>query len=668
MLRASSPRLRLVGAVVFSRQHLSWRVIANDARQRARHSRRSSSAAQPSPYTDAPLYDDPPLHPSLPGIHGTEAGYVNPYFVEDVQREAQQALSDMPEDDYLPPLDGHAEPQPRPRLQLAHYKPRPLRLITFTPREHAPSGHPSSKEHAPGEYWEGNEMEAEVFDDTLRAERIDWLNALGTTDSLEEGWLAYEALLSIPRDPHPALDALTKEPELHVPHRHLHRLAAMLASSEPPTRVTFLRLQAVLMTLHRSGGVLQIWQWNALIQLAGTGFRKLRSADMQRSLDIFADMVHRRAPGETLALRMSGGDQAYHGDGPSTLMLDEPDNTHARPNIVTYTTLLSVATRTRQVAIVKHARSLLRASGLVPTATTHLALLRYFTRAGDLTGVRDTFARMRARALEPGLDGINAAAWAFGRNARLDVAASIYRVLRHNTVTEVGGDGPEGIEAARQYLDEVENIIIPDGMVPDATTYTILVQCFAYQGQLVPALRVFHDMLTTPDRDSMFGPGQHTPKAPQGRSGKRSPQPQPPPRNFEPIYPIYRALFLGFARHSTPLRMPRARHNANNVGLREPLTAHSGMHALHRAGAEHGWSHDQLHMLFKSFLALPHGTRPSERVIYWILIAFERTTGRDVHKLRKVYRHLEHRFGGRWGGRIGRIRQELFSESREGSL
>jgi len=69
-----------------------------------------------------------------------------------------------------------------------------------------------------------------------------------------------------------------------------------------------------------------------------------------------------------------------------------------------------------------------------------------------------------------------------------------------------------------------------------------------------------------------------------------------------------------------------------------------------------------LSSLFKSFMELPVEPRPSERTIYWILVAFAKTTGNDKGKLRKVWVQLEKKFGGGWGGRLQRFKQKIFSD------
>jgi hypothetical protein len=561
----------------------------------------------------------------------------------------EDATTDGVEDEYLSFTDD-LEPHPRPSLILTHYEPIALRPI---PRI---TDNPESEEA----------KNANV--------RADWLDLLGTTSSLEEAWQAYNTLSSLSEELFPLIQPKNDCPPLQIPHRYLHRLSMMLGSAQPPTRETFLRLHAVLSTLHNTGGTLAVWQWNALIHAAGTGTRKLRPADAQRALDVFTDMVQRLPPGTTLAQGHRSDDPDC--DPPPTSV--SPETNHViGPDIVTYTTLLNLAVRTGHPSMIEHVRSLLTKSGLKPTVVTHRVLLRHFTRTGDMDGVRDTLSRIRAQGLELGREGVNAAAWAFAYNNHLDVADAIYRVMRSSLPLDKGSNEQDTEanftpETTRQYLEEHERIVIPEGLVPDATTYTLLIQAFTYHGRLVPALRIFHDMLTTPDREVVF---RHASKELSRRdvdevktdrtvpvpahAGPTKPEPVP---LFEPIYPVYRALFLGFSKNAVPHRSAHGSRPLGSDGGRIALFPRPPrLSALQLAAArKEGWTHDLLYAVFKSFMALPQDTRPSERVVYWILRAFERATDGDIRKLRKVYVALEKRFGGGWGGRLGRARDLLF--------
>jgi hypothetical protein len=108
------------------------------------------------------------------------------------------------------------------------------------------------------------------------------------------------------------------------------------------------------------------------------------------------------------------------------------------------------------------------------------------------------------------------------------------------------------------------------------------------------------------------------------------------PQNYVPTVAAFRTIFLGFTRHGKP-----------------PSSKRSTLQP------ESAWTLENLYALFKAFLQLPSDVRVSERVIYWILIAFGKTSGYDARKLRNVWAKLEARFGGGWGGRLERFRQKI---------
>ncbi|OJA19240.1 hypothetical protein AZE42_05995 [Rhizopogon vesiculosus] len=441
------------------------------------------------------------------------------------------------------------------------------------------------------------------------------LDYLLQATSVTEGWEAYHTLTVM--FPH-HIHHLAGVPK--IPQRHLHHLARLLASTKPRTRTLFLRLSAVLTTLHRSGGRIYLWEWNALLDCAGKRWRKCSLEDYKAAVEVFSTMTTTPQPSENTG-----------GDG---ILAADPDFGRVQPDIITYTTLLYIAGRSLDPSAIRHASNLLRASGLPPNRITHLSLLYYYTRTKQLSGVRSTLQKMGEQGFEPGLDGINACIWAYARNGHMDIASTIYRVLRHNLQPELDV-GDNDIEAAVKYLLDVESIPVPSKLIPDEITYTALIQSFAYHGQFMKALHVFVDMLSTPNRES---------KAPMDQTGE--------PLFYQPTLAAFRGLFLGFARHAQkPLSL-----KAPPGSLSERLFP----------SQKSDWNLDNLHQVFKAFISLPADTKPSERLIYWILVSFGKASGDDPGKLRKVFLQLEQRFGGGWGGRLERLRESLFGENGSG--
>lgn len=472
--------------------------------------------------------------------------------------------------------------------------------------------------HYPNPHYTGRQNPIDSLEktppDRLKT-RQDLLDSLLKATSVTDGWEAYHTLtIMFPHHIH-HLSGVPK-----IPQRHLHHLAHLLASTKPRTRTLFLRLSAVLTMLHRSGCRIYLWEWNALLDCAGKRWRKCSLEDYKAAVEVFSQMTTPR-PSEN-----SSDDEN---------LAAESDLGHVQPDIITYTTLLYIAGRSLDPSAIRHASNLLRASGLPPNRITHLSLLHYYTRTKQLSGVRSTLQKMREQGFEPGLDGINACMWAYSRNGHMDVASTIYRVLRHNLQPELDV-GEYDIDAAVKYLLDVEGIAIRGDIIPDEITYTSLIQAFAYHGQIMKALHVFVDMLSTPNRE---------PKAPISQQIGE-------PSLYQPTLAAFRGIFLGFARHAQkplPLRTPPG-------SLSERL----------RPIQKSDWNLENLHQVFKAFMNLPADVMPSERLIYWILVSFGKASGNDAGKLRKVFLQLEQRFGGGWGGRLDRLRKSIFGDNGSG--
>ncbi|EGO01605.1 hypothetical protein SERLA73DRAFT_103500 [Serpula lacrymans var. lacrymans S7.3] len=452
-----------------------------------------------------------------------------------------------------------------------------------------------------------------IYPEQPKNSRFELLGIMARTDSVAESWQAYQSLLPV------ATENSHEHAKFVIPYTHLHRLARLLASTKPRTRTLFLQLSSVLTTLRNTGGAIHLWEWNALIDCAGKGWRTTSLEDYKAALDIFNSMVNAHST-----------DSSTVEDNSDDCTQKDPLN----PDIVSYTTLLYIAGRSLQPAAIRHASSLLSSSGLPPNRITHLSLLGYFSRTNQLSGVRSTLLKMREQGLPIGLDGINACIWAYAQNRQIDVASTIYRVLRNNFVPEVNA-GEHDIDEAINYLYDVEGIIVPKDVIPDEITYTAMIQSLAYHGDLMRALQVFVDMLSSPNLE------------PNAVFSEESGQPQ----LYRPTLAAFRGIFIGFVRHG---RKPCLRKTPPTLAFRLGSFGDSTSSEL--------WDLNNLHVIFKTFLDLPADSQPSERVIYWIMIAFGKVSGDDPGKLRKIWSQLEKKFGGGWGGRLERLRQKIYAQ------
>ncbi|KAL1721393.1 hypothetical protein EV715DRAFT_195077 [Schizophyllum commune] len=432
--------------------------------------------------------------------------------------------------------------------------------------------------------------------------RADVLFFLQYTQSADDAWRAYSLLLALP--------APADLPPSHhkIPNAHLHRVARVLAHARPKTRTQFLRLLSVLTYLARQGGRVMPHEWNALIDGAAKGWRKTRAGDVRLAFDTFADMTAGRAPG---ASTLSEDD-----DEPSSHAHIAP----TEPDIYTYTTLLSAAARTLDPATVRTATSLLKSSGHPPNRVTHLALLNYYTHTQQLSGVRATLRQLRLEGHPLGLDGLNAALWAFARGGRIDVIVDVYRVLRHRL--HPTQDDPDAIAELTARLRDAEALDIVPELKPNAGTWTTLVQAFAHHGDLHRALSAFRDML------SQVNDEQGAPLF-ENNEGKLV------PGHYAPAMPVLRALFLGFARHGSQ------RDDAASTRSQR----YRGDSSTSSTAA---WTLDALLPILRVFQSLPAEPRPSRSTLFWILTATRKTTGDRRDVVRKVWEMLEGRYGERY--------------------
>lgn len=433
---------------------------------------------------------------------------------------------------------------------------------------------------------------------------------LGTTLSSEEGWQAYSTLLMHPPED-PAM--------LAVPFPLMHRVCRLLARHRPKTRTEFMRLHSVLAAIREAGGTIHRHEWNALIDSAGKGMRKTTTVDYESALSFFRDMTLGRAPGTTLS----------HGEEEHGAHITQP----VEPDIYTYTALINIAARTHDSRCFQHASSLLQESGLPPNRITHLALVKYFTATKQLSGVRTTLLKMQQQNLEVGLDGINALLNSYSYNDRLDVVMMIYRLLRHNAFPETHV-GDDDVESVADQLQREEFIVVAPDMKPNEVTYVNMIQTMAYHGNFVAALTVFVDMMLASnlergaplvDKDGILIP-----------------------TTYQPTIAVYRAIFLGFTRHGTH------------------LLADGDVSSHHRtadAPGQPSWTLSNLEKIYNAFLELPKTTQPGQSIIYWIIVAFKKTSGNDVVLLRRVWKQMESKFDGPWGGpdnRLQKMKATLF--------
>ena len=396
----------------------------------------------------------------------------------------------------------------------------------------------------------------------------------------------------------------------HIPFAHLHRLARLLARNRPATHRQFLQLLAVLTYINYWGGTLKQYEWNALVAHAGSGWRRTKLENVRNAMRVFNDMRAGRLPG------------ASDFPPPDREFLEGPP---VEPDIYTYTSLLAIASRTTRTNQLHSISSMMTKAGLPPNRITHLSLMRYFTLKADFNGIRLTLLKMRQQGLELGLDGLNSCLWAYGRNRRLDFVMMIYRILRHNVLPEASTAQKE-INHIIGRLGE-EYIFVEPEIRPNAVTLTTVIQIMAYHGHYASTLNVFMDMLSFNNLE-------------KGAPVKEISAGVYEPISYQPMLAVFRAIFLGFSRHAK--------------------------HIQHHSD----WNMDNLSHIFDLFLELPSNSNPNHNTIYFIMLAFDKASRRDIEILRNVWIRIDRRFGivlhkAHSVSRLARLQRLLFSEEDE---
>ncbi|KAF9008823.1 hypothetical protein BDQ17DRAFT_1349007 [Cyathus striatus] len=447
----------------------------------------------------------------------------------------------------------------------------------------------------------GGDFAASLDYDTMR---MKLLFDLSRTPSAAHAWEAYIVLRNLKSQGH-------HNPPIPFP--FVYRLSDLLACTRPRTPKLFYQLLDVATFLRRYGGTLRSSDWTALIHSAGMMRRgKPTLADFERSLSIYQDMIEGRPPGSGIMKNFSS---FGHGEDYRYQM--------TIPDIFTYNALMTVACHTLKRQAVEYVLSLLKKSGLQWSRITYLTLLDYFSDTKTIECVRSVASRLNGLRYDLGIDGINACLWAYGQSGRVDMVKSIFRLLWHN----ISSKSPynEELLSLAQDIEVHEHIIVPNGLVPDELTFNVVIQILAYHGDFKGTLKTFADMLSTEKVED------------SARSSFDEHQ-QPKPEYYSPNYVIYRAIFLGFSRHAVA---PQSQEQ----DTKEPT-----------------WSLDNLKTIFNTFMAWDDA-EIKPQLIYWIVLAFDKASGRDIVLLREVWLRLEKKFNGPWEGeddRLTRIRKALF--------
>jgi hypothetical protein len=430
---------------------------------------------------------------------------------------------------------------------------------------------------------------------------------------LDEAWKSFEVYASLPMG----------VKRHRNPTQSLYHLARMLSKQYPRTRENYGRLIDLFQMLDRLDITIQVWQWNTLLDYSGKLNSQTSEDDYRAALRVVENMKEYYSGRET---------QTVNGREGNT-RVEETLNEH------TYTTLLAIGIRTYNPEVVKHAVQLLHSSPLPPCRTAELALLPYFAKTGELHAAMAVIESMHQRGLEVGIDGINSLLWVFASNGRLDLPIGIYRTLRERILPDV----PVRQLKAYEPVTNVGEYKIPDDMEPNLITFTIMIQCLAFTGHYTMSLEIFRDLIAT-DRGKNVR-AKDFPKITEEQ-----------PNAY--LLPIYRALFLGFARHGFPAstlgtigpgsvlttRDEASPRKTNDYGDQEGLEL--SLRRRTPGQATGSWNYENLQVVFSMFLRDSGQYQPNGQLVYWILNAFARTSRNSITVMDNVWQQLNNHFKG----------------------
>ena len=419
-----------------------------------------------------------------------------------------------------------------------------------------------------------------------------------TTNDVEEAWSAFEALIYPPDTPDFPLDGADPQSlDSHPPpsHKiftkhHLRRLAHLIVASKPPTRTHYLRLRRVVTQIQNERGRVPRWIWNALVNLAGRAWRKVTVEDYRVAVGVYSEML------KSEKMRMEKEKEM----APRKRKRSKGD----QPDLVTFTTLVDIASRTLKPAAVRHALSLYSAfTERSPSSSSEqdlgrladLALLRFRMDQHGSRGVWETTWSLEKRGQSIGTDGLNAFLWAQSKIGRSDVALNVYEnLLEREEAAENDGK--------RQDV-QVEGISLTKDILPDVITHLTMIQVLTYNGELHRALGIFTQLIAN--------------KPPSRPSSKRTSgngtDDTSVLSNF--AQPIFRALFLGFFRNTRS-------HQRNTLLNIKPQQ----------------WTLANFDTLLDCLFSLPadNTIKLDQRTLYWILISAGRLAEREASALSRA--------------------------------
>ncbi|KAG9000316.1 hypothetical protein FRB90_011841 [Tulasnella sp. 427] len=340
-----------------------------------------------------------------------------------------------------------------------------------------------------------------------------------------------------------------------VPTGLIHSLFALLAGAHPQTRLHYVRMKELADVLRRRGhGNVREWEWNALINAAGRGFRKTTEADYRAAIEVLDEWEADVRLSKDLSL--SSQDVAA-ADGSTSIG-------KSTPSIQTYNILVSIAARTGSHQLYQDAlHRLQRFTGKLD-AVSYFTRITHYREKGQLDQIPRFLERMLADGLPLPVDGANAIIWAYASNGHLETAQQIYNTMIPNTSSSPPPSSPSisnlsSASSTNPILRFPSILKAISALHPDHRTYIMLVQAYAQAGQLASALDTLQDYLATISED----------KGAQGLSAKlghvRAGDKQ--------LTAAFRGIFLGFVKYGTAGTRYSSKRAFVGMSLKEAASA-----------------------------------------------------------------------------------------------
>ncbi|KAG8952781.1 hypothetical protein FRC04_003705 [Tulasnella sp. 424] len=339
-----------------------------------------------------------------------------------------------------------------------------------------------------------------------------------------------------------------------VPTGLLHSLFALLAGAKPQTRLHYIRMKELAEVLRRrSPGSLREWEWNAMVNAAGRGFRKTTAEDYRAATGVVEEWE-----AEIRLLK----DMGYP---PATVSsTDGLEHAGFAPSITTYNILTSIAARTGSRSLYQDALHRLEQFTGTRDAVTHLARITHYRKNGQLDQIPPLLEEMTTAGWPLHTDGANAVIWAYASNGHLDTARQIYNIMIPNILSSPQQHPPSTlpdppVSPSNPILSIPSISKSLRHVPPDHRTYVMMLQAYSQAGQLASALDILQDYLTAisaadDSRTSLS-------KASFVRTGDKQ------------MTAAFRGLFLGFIKHGAATSPRLSKRAFVGMSLKEAASA-----------------------------------------------------------------------------------------------